>query len=123
MSLAATCAGATAAAYTGENRCGEPTPTAEDALAHLGQRYSVGPKYLTLPAPSRAQLEAAVALALRSPDHRGLRPFRFVRVTDDQRDRLGGLFAADAARRGHGADRPILDVKPCIRNFSSGSTC
>ncbi len=107
MNLAVGSALATADAcvadHLGDARCAEAASVAADALAYLGQRYSVGPKYLTLPAPSRAQLEAAVALALRSPDHCGLRPFRFVRVTDDQRDRLGGLFAADAARRGHGA--------------------
>jgi nitroreductase family protein len=76
---------------------------AHDALAFLGQRHSVGPKYLTLPAPSPEELQQAVAVALRAPDHQQLRPFRFVRVGDAQRERLGGLFARDAARRGHGA--------------------
>jgi hypothetical protein len=97
-------ADACVADHLGDERLAEAASAAADALAYLGQRYSVGPKHLTLLAPSRAQLEAAVAVALRSPDHRGLRPFRFVRVTDDHRDRLGGLFAADAARRGHSAD-------------------
>lgn len=74
-----------------------------DALAFLGQRYSVGPKYLTLPAPSPQELQRAVAVALRAPDHQQLRPFRFVRVADAQRERLAGFFARDAARRGHAA--------------------
>lgn len=74
------------------------------ALEYLSHRFSIGPKHLARPAPTRAQLETAVALALRAPDHRGLRPFRFVSVADQQRDRLGRLFAADAARRGHGSD-------------------
>jgi nitroreductase len=67
----------------------------------------VGPRHLRAPAPGQAELEEAVALALRAPDHRGLRPFRFIRVADHQRDRLGGLFAADAARRGHGAEEVV----------------
>lgn len=80
--------------------------TGEDAhevLAFLGQRYSMGPKYLGSAAPSQQELLRAVAIALRAPDHGQLRPFRFVRVGDAQRERLAGLFARDAARRGHSA--------------------
>lgn len=94
-------------------KCGGPQPRqvprpeigdeAREILAFLGQRYSLGPKYLTQPAPSLDELRQAVAVALRAPDHRQLRPFRFVRVGDHQRELLAGLFAADAARRGHGA--------------------
>lgn len=72
-------------------------------LEHLNRRFSVGPKYLTLPAPSAGDLFQAACLALRAPDHGGLEPFRFVRVGAHQRERLGALFAQDAARRGHGA--------------------
>lgn len=77
---------------------------ARDALAFLGRRHSVGPKALTQPAPSAQDLQQAVAVSLRAPDHQQLRPFRFVRVDDAQRERLAGLFARGAARRGHGAD-------------------
>ena len=73
-------------------------------LEYLERRFSVGPKYLTLPAPSDTELLQAACLALRAPDHGGLQPFRFVQVMPDQRERLAGLFAQDAARRGHGAD-------------------
>lgn len=73
-------------------------------LEHLSRRFSVGPKYLTLPAPSPDELLLAAAVALRAPDHAGLSPFRFVRVGVHQRDRLGSLFAQDAVRRGHSID-------------------
>ncbi len=73
-------------------------------LEHLSRRFSVGPKYLTLPAPSEGDLLHAACVALRAPDHGGLNPFRFVQVGAQQRERLGALFAQDAARRGHGAD-------------------
>lgn len=72
-------------------------------LEHLARRYSAGPKHLGEPAPSHDELLQAVALALRAPDHGGLRPFRFVRIGAHRRQRLGELFAADAARRGHTA--------------------
>ena len=73
-------------------------------LEYLGRRFSVGPKYLVQPAPSDAEILRAACLALRAPDHGGLQPFRFIQVAAQQRDRLGGLFARDAAQRGHGAD-------------------
>ncbi len=74
-----------------------------DALGFLGRRYSVGPKHLASPAPSADELQHAATLALRAPDHRQLRPFRFVRISDAGRAKLASLFAADAAHRGHSA--------------------
>lgn len=76
---------------------------ASEALDFLARRYSVGPKHLAQPAPDAAALTHAVALALRAPDHRRLRPLRFVQVSDASRPRLAALFAADAAQRGHSA--------------------
>lgn len=75
-----------------------------DALAFLGRRFSVGPKYLHQPAPSQLHLQQAALVALRAPDHGGLRPFRFVCVEAEQREILGSLFAQHAAARGHGAE-------------------
>lgn len=73
----------------------------DEVLGHLARRYSAGPKVLVVPAPSREDLVRAAGLVLRAPDHGGLRPFRFVSVGSHQRQHLGELFAADAARRGH----------------------
>jgi len=53
---------------------------ADDLLDLLALRFSVGPKYLTPPGPSAEQWARASDLALRAPDHGGLRPFRFVVV-------------------------------------------
>jgi nitroreductase len=75
-----------------------------EEMAFLARRHSVGPKFLGPPAPTGAQWSAAVALALRAPDHGGLRPFRFVIVGDEQRATLAELFAQDAARRRRPAD-------------------
>lgn len=85
-------------------RIAAPGDEGRDALAYLARRYSVGPKHLREPGPGVDELRAAVELSLRAPDHRQLRPFRFVRVRPEQRERLASLFAADAARRGHAAD-------------------
>lgn len=90
-----------------------------DALESLATRYSQGPRQLAAPGPDRAQLEQAVALAARAPDHGGLAPWRLVLVGAGQRARLGELFAAAARRRGapaaeveraphHAAKAPVL---------------
>lgn len=76
-------------------------PEPADALELLALRYSVGPKFLAAPAPTSAEWQQAAELALRAPDHGGLRPFRFVIVADAQRAALAALFARDAIRRGH----------------------
>ena len=78
---------------------GQPTAV-QLALDFLGRRFSVGPKYLVQPAPSTEELFQAACVSLRAPDHGNLQPFRFVHVRDHQRERLGDLFAADAAQRG-----------------------
>jgi nitroreductase len=74
--------------------------TCTELLRRIGQRFSIGPRHLALPAPTSEELQIAAALAARAPDHRRLQPFRFVRVADVQRERLGALFAAAASRRG-----------------------
>lgn len=63
------------------------------ALQGLLSRHSVGPRWLTEPAPSVEQLEQAMACALRAPDHGQLVPWRAVLIEDEQRDTLGELFA------------------------------
>ncbi len=70
----------------------------------LALRYSVGPKHLALPGPSAEQWAHAAALALRAPDHGGLRPFRFVVIGDGQRAALSALFAQGAQQRGQRAE-------------------
>ncbi len=74
------------------------------SLELLQLRYSVGPKYLAPPAPRWDQWQRAADLALRAPDHGGLRPFRFVVVDDVQRSALADLFARGAIQRELGAE-------------------
>jgi Nitroreductase family len=69
-------------------------------LILLSERFSIGPRHLTLPAPSPEQLRCAAQIAARAPDHGRLHPFRFVRVGATQREHLSQLFASAALRRG-----------------------
>ena len=75
-----------------------------EVLDLLSLRYSVGPKFLAPPGPSAAQWECAASLALRAPDHGGLRPFRFVVVDDERRPALSELFSRGALERGQDAE-------------------
>jgi nitroreductase len=78
------------------------------ALRELLSRHSVGPKHLTLPAPTDEQLWLAAAAALRAPDHQKLLPFRFVVIAPEHRPLLGELFAAFARKNGKPEDEVEL---------------
>lgn len=65
-----------------------------DALTALHERVSV--TRLVGPAPTQDQREALFRAALRAPDHAWLRPWRFLVIEDEGRQRLGDLFAQAA---------------------------
>lgn len=62
-----------------------------EALDALLNRVSVA--RLTDPAPNEAQREALFQAALRAPDHGQLRPWRFLTIEGQGREKLGELFA------------------------------
>jgi nitroreductase len=57
----------------------------------------VSHRKLVAPAPSKEQVDAIMAVALRAPDHALLRPWRFRIYTGDALKRLGKHFAAASA--------------------------
>ena len=61
-------------------------------LTLIGSRHSVAPKRLGSPGPDTAQLLQMVDAAACAPDHRGLRPWRLLRIADHQRSALADLF-------------------------------
>ena len=62
-----------------------------DAIEALTTRSSLG--RTTEPAPEGSDLDLILRAALRAPDHKSLRPFRFLLVRDEARHRLGDVFA------------------------------
>jgi nitroreductase len=62
-----------------------------DAVDLLLNRASV--TRLADPAPTAAQLDLIFRAALRAPDHGQLRPWRFLTIQGEARERLGELFA------------------------------
>ncbi len=76
-------------------------------LKTLLNRQSIRPKYLTSPAPNKEALERAAAAAASAPSHGGLRPYRFVSVSQEQRELLADLF--ETASRSQGADEAKVE--------------
>ncbi|GAB2883134.1 nitroreductase family protein [Microbulbifer echini] len=71
-----------------------------DALTALHNRVSTGK--LTEPAPTEQQRKNIFLAALRAADHACLRPWRFLLVEGEGRERLGGIFLK-AAEQAEGA--------------------
>jgi nitroreductase len=61
-------------------------------LSFLGTRRSGKPRELVGPGPTAEDLDRILAIATRVPDHGKLHPWRFVTVSDDQRDALAALL-------------------------------
>ncbi|WP_136247515.1 nitroreductase family protein [Halomonas borealis] len=78
-----------------------------DAMTLLHERSSMGK--LMGPAPGGAQLEAMYRAALRAPDHKELRPWRFIEFSGDGLERLGELFAEAERVDNPEAPEAVLD--------------
>jgi nitroreductase len=61
-------------------------------LSLLRTRRSVPALLLRAPGPSEAEIDAALEVAMRAPDHGALRPWRFVLIRGAARERLAELF-------------------------------
>lgn len=79
-----------------------------DAMTLLHERSSMGK--LTGPAPTPEQLDAIYRAALRAPDHKELRPWRFVEFSGEGLTRLGELFAEAEYREDPHAGDAVLDA-------------
>ena len=66
----------------------------EQLIDWINSRRSVG--NLNEPAPSRRQIEAAIACGATAPDHKKLRPWRFIVTEGDARLELGRALVAAA---------------------------
>jgi nitroreductase len=68
-----------------------------DAIEALNTRSTA--KTFGDTAPTKAHLATVLQAAVRAPDHGRLRPWRFMLIEGDQRQKLGELLAASALRR------------------------
>ena len=75
-----------------------------DALETMISRNSVPARLLNEPAPEGAELQEILDCAMRAPDHGALRPWRFLVIRGESRQRLGEVFAEALCRRDPLAD-------------------
>lgn len=77
------------------------------SLEHL-HRYSTPAKALAEPAPDDGQLKQILEVALSSPDHGRLRPYRFITIRGDARYRLSEIFVHATRLRDPDVDAAYL---------------
>jgi nitroreductase len=83
------------------------------ALSLLQTRRSGRPRDLVAPGPDADQLRQILEVAIRTPDHGKLAPWRFVHVATEQRDAFAALL--HAAYRAGTADPNRLEVEAIER--------
>jgi nitroreductase len=66
---------------------------ASSALSLLETRRSGKPRDLVAPGPSREELDQILSIAMRTPDHGKIAPWRFAIVGANQRQQLADLLA------------------------------
>ena len=78
-------------------------------LSLLETRRSGRPRDLVAPGPSPGELEKILAIAMRSPDHGKLHPWRFVHVPAERREAFAALL--DTAYRHDNPDPGRLEIE------------
>ncbi len=71
-----------------------PQMSDESLIAWINSRRSIG--NLHEPAPSHEQIRAAIGCAATAPDHKKLRPWRFIVTEGDARQQLGQALVSAA---------------------------
>lgn len=103
-------AGASGARHVGAMFNDRSTP-----LSLLQTRRSGKPRDLVAPGPDEAQMRQMLEVALRTPDHGKLAPWRFVVVRADQREALAQLL--ESAYRAEKPDAGRLETE-AMRQFA-----
>jgi nitroreductase len=68
--------------------------TGDELIGWINSRRSMG--NLNTPAPTRAQIESAIECAATAPDHKKLRPWRFIVTQGESRRELGNALVEAA---------------------------
>lgn len=82
-------------------------------LSLMETRRSGRPRDLVAPAPSPEELERILAIAMRTPDHGKLHPWRFVHVPGDKRAAFAELL--ERAYRADNPDPGRLEIEAAHR--------
>ncbi len=66
-------------------------------------RRSVSPRFLVEPTPTTRQLDMILQAAIAAPDHKNLRPYRFILIPPERRADLAAAFCAAKQEQDPGA--------------------
>lgn len=80
-----------------------------DGLDLIVNRRSVSPRWLGAPIPTPEELQILVRAAASAPDHKALRPYRFVLIPDHKRTELADAFREAKRERDPGASAEELE--------------
>ncbi|MFN3744065.1 MAG: nitroreductase [Hyphomicrobiaceae bacterium] len=73
------------------------------ALDLILARRSVSPRFLVAPTPTAGELELMLRAAAAAPDHKNLKPYRFILIPPERRGDLAAAFREAKAERDPGA--------------------
>lgn len=82
-----------------------PRPLLDLILA----RRSVSPRFLVEPTPTPEQLDLILRAAVSAPDHKSLRPYRFILIPPDRRADLAAAFREAKAEQDPGAPEAEIE--------------
>jgi nitroreductase len=71
-----------------------PVGSSDDLIRRIIARRSTPPRRLLPPGPSELEFEQTVRAACAAPDHKGLQPFRFEWIGQEERSALADVFEA-----------------------------
>ena len=78
-----------------------------EAIRNLVERTSSS--HLAMPIPSREEMNMIYAAALRAPDHKGLKPSRFIEVSGDGLNKLSDIFISFAKNKDPDIDQTKIE--------------
>ncbi|GAB5488502.1 MAG: nitroreductase [Parasphingorhabdus sp.] len=78
--------------------------------SYLPSRRSGRPRNLVEPGPTDKQIQQIIEIALRTPDHGKLAPWRVISIASNQRDRLAEDFKSAYSKENPNAGRSELEA-------------
>jgi len=82
---------------------------ASPALEFILARRSVSPRFLVTPTPTPEELGLILRAAAAAPDHKNLKPYRFILIPPERRGDLAAAFRDAKAERDPGA--PAAEIE------------
>lgn len=80
-----------------------------DGIERIANRRSVSPRWLGAPVPTAEELQLLMRAAAAAPDHKALRPYRFLLIPEAKRPLLADAFRQAKRERDPGASAEELE--------------